>query len=513
MARLKQQHPQNYISSGNINTEFESIIRYVNAAELGNFTIGELLDKIYDENGEFDGPIEFRADTTVGIQYRVGEFDASEADEDWVTLIDYADLRGPAGTSVGSVEGAIFFNRQEFTATSAQTVFSYTFDTTDDVMVWTNGVLNIEADYTKDAAANTVTFAVGRATSDKITILTVRASSVTNYRRSDIVASASQAVFPFVHTNDETLLVYKNGIILVEGGGNDYTSSASSDTITLVSAASVSDKITILTIENLAAQNITGLMFESEYTDSSGSIMYSTLFIEDGDIPQAKVNGLVAALSDNATLTVSASTPVSPSTGDLWQDTSVSPNKLKFYDGAAWISTSPSSELPAFTSSNAGEYVRVNGTGTSYELGTIDFSTLVPKTYMGAANGVASLDSTGKMPITQLPEIFSVDTINFTEATVANGTGKFIKWIYKQKVRFDGITHKLSAGTCTIQLAVDGTTVGSTHASTTSQTNSAISPTIEVDGTSTAKRIELDVTSASGTGDLEVGFSVATLST
>ena len=49
MARIRQQYPQNYGASGNINTEFESVIRYLNAAEFGNNTVGELFGKIFDE--------------------------------------------------------------------------------------------------------------------------------------------------------------------------------------------------------------------------------------------------------------------------------------------------------------------------------------------------------------------------------------------------------------------------------------------------------------------------------
>ena len=56
MARIRQQYPQNYGSSGNINTEFETLIRYLNAAELGDNTVGELLGKIFDADGNWSGP-------------------------------------------------------------------------------------------------------------------------------------------------------------------------------------------------------------------------------------------------------------------------------------------------------------------------------------------------------------------------------------------------------------------------------------------------------------------------
>ena len=74
MARLRQLHPGNYKSSGNISDEIEGIVRYLNSAELGDFTISELLAKLFDANGIFDGPVEFKFDTVDGLQFRVGEF-------------------------------------------------------------------------------------------------------------------------------------------------------------------------------------------------------------------------------------------------------------------------------------------------------------------------------------------------------------------------------------------------------------------------------------------------------
>ena len=90
MPRLRQQFPQNYGSSTNINTEFENLIRYMNAAELGNNTLGELLNKIFDENGQFDGPIEFRKDSQSGIEYRIGEY--ADPEQGWQSLLA---LRNP----------------------------------------------------------------------------------------------------------------------------------------------------------------------------------------------------------------------------------------------------------------------------------------------------------------------------------------------------------------------------------------------------------------------------------
>lgn len=512
MARLRQQHPQNYTNSGNISTEFENVVRYINAAELGSKTIGELLAVLFDENGEFDGPIEFRLDAVDGLQYRIGEYE--NAEDGWITLAALSDIRGPSGQNVGTVEGPFFYNRADSLATAGQTVISYTFDeASSDVVVYINGLLQATSAYTKNIGANTITMGSPLALNDKITIFTIRSQSVSNFRRTDFTASASQSVFAFVHTADEQLLVWKNGILQRSGGANDYTSSFESDTITFTSPCSAGDKITVMTVENLALQNVAGLMLESEYTDVNGRILYSKLSIADGEITQAKVSGLVAALASASKMTVSDTTPVGPSTGDFWLDTSSAPNKLKFFDGTQWLLTSPESSLPTFNSTQANKYVRVNGSGSALEFGDIDFSTLVPKTFMGAANGVASLDSAGKLPTTQLPEIFSARTIFHTQdGTVTNGT-KLIGRLYKEKIRIDGLTAKMGTGTCSIQLSVDGVTVGAVFAVTTTASDQSFGSVIEIDATSASRRLEIVVTSAAGTpANLEVGLAAVTLS-
>ena len=111
MARLRQQHPQNYVSSGNIHTDFENIIRYLNTAEFGDKTIAELLSVLFNESGTFQGPIEMRVDSVNGLQYRVGTY--AGADDGWQDLITISSLRGPSGSNVGTVEGPFFFNRQD----------------------------------------------------------------------------------------------------------------------------------------------------------------------------------------------------------------------------------------------------------------------------------------------------------------------------------------------------------------------------------------------------------------
>jgi hypothetical protein len=272
-----------------------------------------------------------------------------------------------------------------------------------------------------------------------------------------------------------------------------------------------------MTVENQAQKTIAGLMFEDEYTNANGFINWAKLNVAENEIPQNKVNALATSLANKANIKSQITTPTGSQTGDLWLDTSQVPNILKFYTGTQWLETSPESSLPTFVASNASQYVRVNGTGTSLEYGDLDLSSVVPKTFRGSVNGVASLDSSAKIPTNQLPDIFATSTISFfnvwedASVNVANKT-YFVSKIWKQKLRLDGITHKLAAGTCTIQLSVDGATIGSTFSVSTTSASVNMPTTIEIDGTTTGRRLELVVTNTSGANSLEVGIAAATLS-
>lgn len=612
MARLRQQHPQNYVNSGNIHTDFENVIRYINAAELGDKTVSELLRVLFDEEGVFQGPIQMRVDTQEGLQYRVGQY--SSDSEGWTALVDIGDLRGPAGSNAGVIEGPFFYARTDkeittgiasLTVTSGGTLYasaptvtfsapddsdgtaptatavisggavtsitvdtpgsgytqaptvtissptnsngtqaaatatlaaisgtanviSYNFDDdTDDVVVYKNGVLLIESgsagtsEYTKQATADTITIASptpGVALGDKISIYSVRSQSVTNFRRTDTEINTATSTVAFVHTEEEKLLVWRNGILQEEGGSADYLRNSASNTLTFLASGglSVGDKVTIMTVENQALKTVGGLMFEDEYTNSDGFIKYNKLAIDNNEIPQAKVSALSTSLAGKANLVSQSTSPTSPVTGDLWLDTSLVPAILKFYDGTQWLETSPESSLPTFVQTNAGEYVRVNGTGTALEYGDIDFSALVPKTYMGAANGVATLDTAGKLPVNQLPETFSTQSIPFfsiwedSAAAIGNKT-YFVSRLWKQTIRIDGIAYKLNSGTCTMQLSVDGTPVGNTFSVTSSLQNDNLATVIEIDATVASKRLELVVTNNSAGQTLEVAIAAATV--
>ena len=510
MTRLRQQYPQNYGSSGNISTEFENITRYINAAELGDKTIGELLSTIFDTNGTWSGPVEMRLDSSAGLQYRVGSY--SDTTTGWVTLTSLASIKGADGTTVGSIGAPIMHSRADFIATSSQTVFTYAHESTDELLVYVNGVLKRSGasyDYQSSSTNNTVTFNSGLSTSTLVTIYKIRATAITGFTRSDTVTTSSQNVFNFVHDDTAVLQVYKNGVLQREGGSNDYLSSSTSNSVTFNSSVPSGNTITIITVENTSTQVVTGMMFESQFVDTaSGFIDFGKITVDDNEIAQAKVSGLTTALASKANLAVASSTPSSPSTGDLYMDTSQTPNVLKFYDGSQFLQTSPESSLPTFTSSNANQFVKVNGSGTALIYGTIDLSSVIAVTQKGAASGVASLDSTGRLPNSQLPASVASESIYSITTTAANQTYT-VKRIFKQKIQINGLSLQTSSGTCSVQLSVNGVAVGSTYSVSSTVNEFALGTVIEVDATAASKSIQFVVTNNSSAANLEVTMAVA----
>ena len=512
MSRIRQHFPQNYRSSQNISAEFENVTRYLNAAELGNKTIGELLSVLFNTDGEFVGPVEFERDLSGDIRYRVGTYTSS--DDGWITIASASDLRGAAGSDFGTLGGPIIHGRYDVIPANAATVVPYAHEVNDELLVYVDGVLQVEGasqDYTHDpngGSAGEITFNSAFDGVKVVSVQKIRASAISGYTRTDTHTVATQAVFPFVHEQTTTLSVYLNGILQREGGSYDYITDPNSDVVTFISAVPAGNTVSILTVEDIAAQTVTGLMTEASYTDlATGLIKIGKVGIADGEIPQAKIANLVTDLAAAPTLTVSATSPVSPNTGDLWVDTSQAPNQLKFYDGTQWLTTTPDNALPTFATSQAGQALHVNGTGTGLEFKAIDFSTLVPKTQRGAANGVATLDSNGQLPSAQLPSLLGSDTLYHIEASPVNG-GLTFKRIFKQKVQIVGISVQTSGGTCDVQIAINGVGSGSTYSASTVTNNVTLGTPIEVDALSSLIGLGVIVSNASSAANLEVALAI-----
>jgi hypothetical protein len=495
MSRLRQYFASRYASQEATSAEFENIIRYLNAAEFGNLTISELLDKIFDDNGDVDLGIEFQIDPSAGLQYRL---DPTAA---WVTITSMDSIRGAAGLNVGTIEAPLFSNQVEFTAGVSQTVYAYTI-TADaaDVLVWINGVLQATTSYTYSSITNLVTLGSAPSTGAIVRIVSIRTSPATAYRRVDLTATASQISFPFPVDQYEEIIVFRNGIMQREGGSYDYIKSWQTGIITMTTAQIAGTVISIICITNDKIRDIAGLMLEDQYA-TNGLINLAKINIPDDALAQAKIAGLVTALAGKARITVGTTTPVGPITGDLWINTSYSVPALMFYDGTHWLNSSPNGMIPLPLPVNALQYLRLNSTATSLEYAAFDTSGLVKTSSLGAQNGAAPLNSSAQVPVVNLPPAATrVPIIGRMAGSIANTT-IVVGHISGGAHSFTRLTAKLATGSLTLQLLVNGAPIGSTLAVTSTTASLAITPAL-VDATTTAKDVALTVTGGATPADL-----------
>lgn len=513
MARLKVLYPGNHSSSGNIGADIENIVRYLNSSELGDETLSELMRKLFDNEGILKAPVEIRNDAILGLQYRVGDY--TEAEQGWQALATVAEIRGAAGSDVGTIGAPLFSAREDIVINSANaggtityptgtTVFSYLHEATDAIVIYLNGALQATSTYTSSPALNTVTLTTATSADDLVTIYKVQSSNDSGFKREDVAAGASQAVFPFVHSEVQKVLVYRNGVLQRDGGTNDYTQQPANSTITFTSALTAGDDVSFIIVEDTSQVRVSGLMTEDKFTNANGFIPYSKIAVQDAEIPRAKVEGVTELLANRGRVYVSASEPASANAGDFWVDTASSPNVLKFYNGTGWLLTSPDTGIPAFGTTNALQFLRINSTGGGLEFANVDFTAVVPKTYIGAADGVAGLDSTGRLPIAQLPDTFATRSFFFQQSgSITNGAYTITR-AFKQNVRIDAVAAKSTSGTANIQMKINGINAGDVIPVSSVLTEQNLSASIAIDATTTSREIAFEVTSASSLTDVEV---------
>jgi hypothetical protein len=202
MARLKVLYPGNHTSSGNIGADIENIVRYLNSSELGDQTVAELLKKLFDTDGILQAPVELRKDNIEGLQYRVGEY--TETEIGWKQLATVDEIRGAAGSDVGTIGAPLFSARFDVVVNEADgagaiayptgtTVFNFIHEEADAIVVYLNGALLAVADYTNSPTANTVTLTAATNADDLITFtrfsllttaaLCVRTLSLVHHKR------------------------------------------------------------------------------------------------------------------------------------------------------------------------------------------------------------------------------------------------------------------------------------------------------------------------------------------
>jgi hypothetical protein len=494
MARLRQYFASRYGSQEATSSEFENIIRYLNSAEIGNLTLFELLDKIFDDNGDVNLNFEIRYDPTTGLEYRL------DADADWQLITAADNLRGAPGVNLGTIESALFFNRTDYVAGVSQTVYSYVIPPASAaVLVWINGVLQAESAYTYSELTSQVTLLTAPTTGATVTLTTIRSNPATAYRRVDMIAASNQVTFPFPHEEAEEIMVWRNGVLQREGGGYDFIKSWQTSTVTMTTAQPTNTLISVICITNDSIRDVAGLMLEDRFC-TNGQIRLDKILINDGSIPSAKITGLDADLAIKADIYVSATQPVGAASGSLWVNTAGSIPQLLFFDSVRWLSSSPNGLIPLPQTANALQYVRLNSTATALEYASIDLSAMIASTSRGAANGVAPLDAAGLVPSSALPAWCArAPILGNISGAVANGTYPIA--VIEDQYVFDGLTVALSAGTATVQLYVGGSAVGSTVGASTTPTKLAITSAVK-DGSTVPLLVALVVTASSGATNL-----------
>jgi hypothetical protein len=510
MSRLRQLRAYEYGSSSAIQTEFESIVRYLQSAEVGGQTLSETINKITDDNGNLQSNVELRNDATNGIQYRVGEY--TDAEAGWTTIISAADLRGPSGVAVGEIGAPIFNSRVDYTVVTTLsdpvdnteilaggTVFNYSHLESDELLVYKNGILlTPTVDYTSDHNGNsgtgtvTLTSAFATAdptiTTDNFTIYKVRSTAITNFRRLDATndTGADLSFVSFDLSDSTQILVYVSGILYREP--DDYARDPINDRVVFTANQYIPQgaNYSIITVEDADVQTVTGIMMESAYTDiTTGLIQFNKLGISDGAITQPKVQNLQTDLAARAklfTTTPSAADLASGIVDDAFYKRTVNnATEVVYYDGTSSIVLNPSTSLPTASDTDVNKVVTVDSAG-SYVLSLVDLSGVVENTDKNAANGVAALDDNAKIVKDQyamsgdnslLSRFSGSPHIEFfydpqqgsdppTSAIIQLGDYR-VERFYGQNFKITGLEIRCSGGSGNIRLKKSGAVVGDTH--------------------------------------------------
>jgi hypothetical protein len=488
MAGIRQTAAFEYASSDKVQTEFENVIRYLQQAEVGSKTLGEIIEGLTDDNGNLNADISFRVDSAAGLQFKAGETG------DWTTIAPLSDIRGEAGQNVGDIGAPIFNGRQDYvigTTIDPTTSVAYPDNTTtlqyahtadDTLVVFRNGLLQRDPeDYSTNATTGTVTFVdpltvAGNTggTAETVTVYKIRATAITSFQRVDYVVAGQEFTFAFTMDDTTEIQVYFNGVLLREGGSNDYIRDNNFDTVTLNldpntgnSPTTTGDVISIITVENTANQVVAGLMLEQAFTNQqTGKILFDKLELADGAIAQAKVANLTTDLAGKAGLSDTTAGGTLLSAGPVntfyLEDVSGSP-RLRFKVSETQnVDINPAIDIPSPSSANSGKFIRVSAAG-AYELSALTdvLSGYITIAQKDAANGVPSLDSNLLINIDRIPS-FSVlqkYPLLIMDEAISNpaaSTSYRIKRISGARVRLKQIWAYVDQGTLDLDILVGG---------------------------------------------------------
>ena len=187
------------------------------------------------------------------------------------------------------------------TAVAGSNAYTVSHESADSVIVYRNGVQLDSSEVTTNSSNNTVTFTCVD-TSDKIAIHVISALSVTGLTVYRPTAVAGSNAYSVVNDSSDTVLVYKNGVLLDDG---DLTISTSNDTVTFT-CVDTSDEITIQVFGNITSVTERQAVVKHTPTAVAGSNAYS-ISNAAGDLVQVFRNGVLLGAAD-VTINASANT-------------------------------------------------------------------------------------------------------------------------------------------------------------------------------------------------------------
>jgi hypothetical protein len=306
-------------------------------------------------------------------------------------------------------------------------------------------------------------------------------------------------------------MVLLNGKLRVEGVGNDYVTDPNNDLVTLIVPAVAGDWVTTMVLTDSSVTKLAGIMMESDFVIvETGLIDGTKVSYDDEELPQSKVSGLTALNTYAATLVTDSVEPTTPTT-DLWIDSSVTPNRVMFWDGSQYLPISGDFDVPTFSAADALKFLQVDATGTSLRWGTTDLSAYLPATEKGAANGIATLDATGKLSTSQLPSPRNRRSFSYHPTKAVAEGNEIVHRVYLEKVQIVGFSGRLDGGTCTAEITVNGVGTGDTFALSTSPNETTLAVPVTVNALSASVAIGVTVSSAATATNLDVTLVVETI--
>ena len=332
-------------------------------------------------------------------------------------------------TSSALVSGGV--NTYVYTADSGQTAFSGPDDnsnslqfTGDNLAAYLNGVLLLKTDDYNLSNENTLTLTFAAAASDEISIVSFDPTSTDNlatYFDSDYItnrvgvsypargsvlnyfytADSGQTVFTGADDNGSSLVIDQdnsnvivsvNGVLIING--TDYTTTASSNTLTLIDSASAGDQIAINTFSNLYrspgidSQDMLNIV-DSAYITGRISEIYVSTDIVDSAYISGRIGEIYAGNRSIDTFRYVSTEGQTTYTGN-----DANGNTLAFSDGAVQVhlngilltksqdyTTSSGNSVTLLDSINSGNEVLIENFSSKFIL---DLDGIVDSAYVAA---------------------------------------------------------------------------------------------------------------------------------